>query len=358
MSYLTRGVGLRSEEHGHRAEAWRRMPCFRGDCTRGGKAGATFPPGPRDSAVPHAGLGAGPCPYSSLAVLGDHSRRHQRCGWKEASRPRVSAGEAAGCLETPQPAATECLLSFAANMRHKRPRAPRQPLGGAAGPSPHGRSAGLGLQLPPCPARARRTDLVRLPEVEFGGGVSDLSAGPDGPAGLGRQRQLGTRCGQAGPEMASAGGGEYEGAAPEADRPHQRPFLIGVSGGTASGKVRGWAARRGLSCHFDPRPPGTLSGPIQPPSGEETPARGYRGAPSQAWAGGGAVPGWVGSEWGACPWASPKPPCWLGPPETPGSMLPRPVPHGPLAKSSPTVVGPPGSPWGTAGSVSSEARPE
>ncbi|XP_057355132.1 uridine-cytidine kinase 1 isoform X4 [Manis pentadactyla] len=38
--------------------------------------------------------------------------------------------------------------------------------------------------------------------------------------------------------MASAGGGdcEGEGAAPEADRPHQRPFLIGVSGGTASGK--------------------------------------------------------------------------------------------------------------------------
>ena len=39
--------------------------------------------------------------------------------------------------------------------------------------------------------------------------------------------------------MASAGGGDCEGAAPEADRPHQRPFLIGVSGGTASGKVRG-----------------------------------------------------------------------------------------------------------------------
>ncbi|XP_040338619.1 uridine-cytidine kinase 1 isoform X2 [Herpailurus yagouaroundi] len=36
--------------------------------------------------------------------------------------------------------------------------------------------------------------------------------------------------------MASAGGGDCEGAAPEADRPHQRPFLIGVSGGTASGK--------------------------------------------------------------------------------------------------------------------------
>ncbi|KAF6128073.1 uridine-cytidine kinase 1 [Phyllostomus discolor] len=36
--------------------------------------------------------------------------------------------------------------------------------------------------------------------------------------------------------MASAGGGDCGGAAPEADRPHQRPFLIGVSGGTASGK--------------------------------------------------------------------------------------------------------------------------
>uniref|UniRef100_A0A8D1HDW9 uridine/cytidine kinase n=1 Tax=Sus scrofa TaxID=9823 RepID=A0A8D1HDW9_PIG len=36
--------------------------------------------------------------------------------------------------------------------------------------------------------------------------------------------------------MAAAGGGDCEGAAPEADRPHQRPFLIGVSGGTASGK--------------------------------------------------------------------------------------------------------------------------
>ncbi|XP_022356231.1 uridine-cytidine kinase 1 isoform X4 [Enhydra lutris kenyoni] len=36
--------------------------------------------------------------------------------------------------------------------------------------------------------------------------------------------------------MASAGGGDCEGAAPEADRPHHRPFLIGVSGGTASGK--------------------------------------------------------------------------------------------------------------------------
>lgn len=46
--------------------------------------------------------------------------------------------------------------------------------------------------------------------------------------------------------MASPGGDDCGGATPEADRPHQRPFLIGVSGGTASGKVRGWAARRGL----------------------------------------------------------------------------------------------------------------
>lgn len=36
--------------------------------------------------------------------------------------------------------------------------------------------------------------------------------------------------------MASAGGGDREGAVPDADRPHPRPFLIGVSGGTASGK--------------------------------------------------------------------------------------------------------------------------
>lgn len=61
-----------------------------------------------------------------------------------------------------------------------------------------------------------------------------------------RRREPGVRCGRATPEMASAGGGDCEGAGPEADRPHQRPFLIGVSGGTASGKVRGWAARRGL----------------------------------------------------------------------------------------------------------------
>ncbi|XP_069870979.1 uridine-cytidine kinase 1 isoform X2 [Dipodomys merriami] len=36
--------------------------------------------------------------------------------------------------------------------------------------------------------------------------------------------------------MASAGGGDCEGAGPESERPQPRPFLIGVSGGTASGK--------------------------------------------------------------------------------------------------------------------------
>ncbi|XP_031225648.1 uridine-cytidine kinase 1 [Mastomys coucha] len=40
----------------------------------------------------------------------------------------------------------------------------------------------------------------------------------------------------AAPEMASAGGGGSESTVPEADRPQPRPFLIGVSGGTASGK--------------------------------------------------------------------------------------------------------------------------
>uniref|UniRef100_A0A8C6R9P6 Uridine-cytidine kinase n=2 Tax=Nannospalax galili TaxID=1026970 RepID=A0A8C6R9P6_NANGA len=37
------------------------------------------------------------------------------------------------------------------------------------------------------------------------------------------------------PDMASAGGGACEGSGPE-ERPQPRPFLIGVSGGTASGK--------------------------------------------------------------------------------------------------------------------------
>ncbi|XP_021117522.1 uridine-cytidine kinase 1 isoform X3 [Heterocephalus glaber] len=37
--------------------------------------------------------------------------------------------------------------------------------------------------------------------------------------------------------MAAAGSGDCEAPAPEAERPHPRPFLIGVSGGTASGKT-------------------------------------------------------------------------------------------------------------------------
>ncbi|VTJ85337.1 Hypothetical predicted protein [Marmota monax] len=41
---------------------------------------------------------------------------------------------------------------------------------------------------------------------------------------------------RSGADMASAGGGDCGAASPEADRPQPRPFLIGVSGGTASGK--------------------------------------------------------------------------------------------------------------------------
>lgn len=78
-------------------------------------------PGPQGSGVPHAGLGAGPCLHSSPAVLGDHSPRHQRCGWKEASRLRASAGEAAGRLKTPAAGCdTEWLLSSAADTRRRR----------------------------------------------------------------------------------------------------------------------------------------------------------------------------------------------------------------------------------------------
>lgn len=36
----------------------------------------------------------------SQGIIPDHPRQ-RRCGWKEASRPRASAGEAAGRLETP-----------------------------------------------------------------------------------------------------------------------------------------------------------------------------------------------------------------------------------------------------------------
>ncbi|XP_017354537.1 uridine-cytidine kinase 1 isoform X1 [Cebus imitator] len=57
-----------------------------------------------------------------------------------------------------------------------------------------------------------------------------------GAPGLGKGRAREPECGGAEAEMASAGGDDCQGAAPEVDRPHQRPFLIGVSGGTASGK--------------------------------------------------------------------------------------------------------------------------
>ncbi|XP_059781882.1 uridine-cytidine kinase 1 [Balaenoptera ricei] len=95
-----------------------------------------------------------------------------------------------------------------------------------------------GLQLSRCPARAR-SPAPTAPRAsrKWGsvGGVSDLCAGA-GRQVWGRPRELGSRCGRAAPGMASAVGGDCEGAAHEADRPHQRPFLIGVSGGTASGK--------------------------------------------------------------------------------------------------------------------------
>ncbi|XP_051041122.1 uridine-cytidine kinase 1 isoform X2 [Phodopus roborovskii] len=51
------------------------------------------------------------------------------------------------------------------------------------------------------------------------------------PGGSSRVRGCGAAA-----DMASAGGGGCDSAAPEADRPQPRPFLIGVSGGTASGK--------------------------------------------------------------------------------------------------------------------------
>ncbi|XP_001499356.3 uridine-cytidine kinase 1 isoform X1 [Equus caballus] len=103
------------------------------------------------------------------------------------------------------------------------------------GPWPRMRGA-LGLQLPPRHAPPRPPPRHAPPGSGAPGGVSHLCAGAGGPVCLGRRRERGTRCGRTGPEMASAGGGDCEGAAPETDRPHQRPFLIGVSGGTASGK--------------------------------------------------------------------------------------------------------------------------
>lgn len=235
-------------------------------------------------------------------------------------------------------------------MRHEEPGAPRNRRRAEAGPGLRMRSARgrLGLQLPPCPARARRPAPrrgVRPPEVELRGAVSDLRAGAAGLAGLGGPRQRRARCGRAGPEMASAGGGDCEGAVPEADRPHQRPFLIGVSGGTASGKVRGWAARRGLPCPFCPRLPGTPGGQIRPQSrAPRRPLPGVGGdsaeGPRRWWARPG--PGRRLAV-GRLPRASPKPPLQPARP-APRSMPPLPVPHGPPAKSSPAVAHLAGSP--------------
>lgn len=181
------------------------------------------------------------------------------------------------------------------------------------------------------------------------GGVSDLRAGAGGLAGSGRRREPGTPCEPAEPGMASAGGGDCEGAAPEADRPHHRPFLIGVSGGTASGKVRGWAARRGLL--VSPRPP-TLGdgGPIRPPAGEETPASWL---PRRPLRGG----GWRGEGWrgeGLRPWWA-RLGCRQGLGRLPSgsSQPPRRLPPRP----APPVAGLVGKPPGAGGSGSPEAGP-
>ncbi|XP_012663748.2 uridine-cytidine kinase 1 isoform X2 [Otolemur garnettii] len=79
--------------------------------------------------------------------------------------------------------------------------------------------SGRGLRLPPGPARALPEVVVRL--------VSDLGAGGGRAGCSGEGAGARTRCGVEEAAMASAGGGDCEGAALEADRPHQRPFLIG-----------------------------------------------------------------------------------------------------------------------------------
>ncbi|XP_026960285.1 uridine-cytidine kinase 1 isoform X2 [Sagmatias obliquidens] len=102
------------------------------------------------------------------------------------------------------------------------PAAPAQPTH-ARRPQPPGTTT---LAVPRARLHPRSHRAARLPEVGLRGGVSDLCAGA-GRQVWGRLRELGSRCGRAALEMASAGGGDCEGAAHEADRPHQRPFLIG-----------------------------------------------------------------------------------------------------------------------------------
>lgn len=282
-----------------------------------------------------------------MATPARQPRSPQAPGWgggrdagKRLGRPRASAWEAAQRLRSPAASCdTEWLLSCAANMRHEEPGAPRNRRRAAAGPGLRMRSARRGPQLPPCPARAHRPAPrrdVRPPEVEPRGAVSDLRAGAAARAGFGRRRQRRTRCGQAGPEMASAGGGDCEGAAPEADRPHQRPFLIGVSGGTASGKVRGWAACRGLPRPLCPRLAGTLGVQLRPRSrAPRRPLPGVGGGCTeglqrlggQAWAGSQAGSGALASGFSKAsrqpgPWA-PAGPC--RPYQCPTALLPSPA---------------------------------
>lgn len=150
--------------------------------------------------------------------------------------------------------------------------------------------------------------------------------------------------------MASAGGGDCEGAAPEADRPHQRPFLIGVSGGTASGKVRGWAARRGLrrvrstpgpwdSGRPDPasvrRGDAPLAAEVSAPGGGGGAGRG--GAKGPRPGGGLACAGSRTPSGSRARAASPEPPHWPGP-RGPRSTPPLPARRGPPAKSRPAVA--------------------
>lgn len=201
-------------------------------------------------------------PHPDLAVLGHHSGapppppQAGRCGGagtRNLLGGHPTSGDSAASCET------DWLLAFAANNKknnltsRQRVHVPRRPStpGGRAWPGPRMRVAlshQPGLQLPPCHARTAPPPAAPRASRKWspGRGASPTFAQR-------RRRDPGARCGRVTPEMASAGGGDCEGAGPEADRPHQRPFLIGVSGGTASGKVRGW--RRGGACESPWAPP-------------------------------------------------------------------------------------------------------
>lgn len=167
--------------------------------------------------------------------------------------------------------------------------------------------------------------------------------------------------------MASAGGGDCEGAAPEADRPHQRPFLIGVSGGTASGKVRGRAARWDLraTSTLGPLRLGADRSSLRP--GRTPPAPGCRGASARAGAeaakapfpgpgaegrGAAAVVGQAraGVQAGRGALALGLPPTSpLVSSRAPGCVLPLAASRGPPPRPAPPVSGLLGSPWGLVG---------